>query len=178
MEGSITRCETRITTMTKWPNDTSKVDKLRRAGLYFGPVVLGAIAGNFVYGSACGGRSVVVGTSTPPLLNAVLLVGGAVLAWKVAEPIGRLSFATFVLYQIAVLFQTVAGVVLNEYALTVLLVVFALLLTRSAARRRSNGSRLLGGVTFAGAFVFSLGARHYSDVLIGLDTVVSSNPIC
>lgn len=164
--------------MTEWSTDTSNVDRLRRAGLYFGPVVLGAIAGNFVYGTACGGRSVVVGTSTPLLLNVVLLVGGAVMAWKVEEPIGRLSFATFVVYQIAMLLQTVAGVVLNKYGLTVLLVVFALLLTISAARHRSNRSRLLGGVTCLGAFVFSLGARHYADVLIGLDTVVSSNPIC
>src|SRR5687767_5815405 len=92
-----------------------KVDELRRAGLYLGPVILGSMAGNGLYGAACGGPSFVMGVSANPLvLRVAFVIGGVVLACRMKEPIGRVALLVFAVHQGILAYASVTGVGLRS----------------------------------------------------------------
>lgn len=87
-----------------------KVEEVRRAGLYLGPVILGSVVGNGLYGVACGSRSFVVGTSAQPLaLTFAFVIGAAILAWRFKELLGRVAMLVFAVHHGILAYASISG---------------------------------------------------------------------
>src|SRR5262249_23198720 len=153
---------------------TARIDQIRRVGFYFGPAILAAVLANVTYGFNCGGRLLLggIGAQTP-MLTLAFLVGGAIVAWRLREPLGRLAAVLCVAHQIVVLCGALDGVRVPPGLTTVTLSVWALVWTASAAREGHVRSFMIAGASFLVIFLFVLGARHWSDVLLGTRSVMS-----
>jgi hypothetical protein len=156
----------------------NRVDEIRRAGLYLGPVILGSVVGNGLYGVACGSRSFVAGTSAQPLaLTFAFVIGAVILAWRFKEPLARVAMLIFAVHHGLLTYASISGAGLNSVTMTVLIAVFAALLTASGARDGTARRFVIAGSGFVAMVVFSFGARYYADVLLGNHSVLSG-PIC
>ena len=151
-----------------------KIDRLRRAGLYFGPAILASVFANAIYGFNCSGKSVIDGSGVqPPILSFVFLIGGVIVAWRLREPLGRLAALLLVVHQLVLLWGVVGTVRLSPVLTTVTLIAWVLLWTASAAREATARGAIVAGAVFFAVSVLVYGARHYALVLSGNRSVTS-----
>jgi hypothetical protein len=159
----------------------SRIEDFKRAGLYLGPAILGAVAASSIYPVACEGRSLALAAGMPQgmMVNVLFLFGAVLVAWRVREPIGRAAFLAFAISQAVLTYSDLSATTPNRLLVGVPLVVFAVLLTASGARHaRWRRVVTIASVAFVAMFLFSWSTRHYSNVLIGRHSVLRPSPIC
>ena len=160
---------------------TSRIENFKRAGLYLGPAILGSVVANSIYRVACEERSLtlIAGMPQGTIVNVLFLLGAVFAAWRVREPMGRAAFLAFAVSQAVLAYADLSATTPNHLLVGIPLVLFALLLGASGARHaRPRRVVMIASVAFVAMFLFSWGARHYADVLIGRNSVLRSSPIC
>lgn len=148
-------------------------EDLRRAGLFFGVVILGFAASNMLYGIAHGTSRPFLGTTRPAWFSLGFVAAGAVIAWRMQEPVGRAAWIVFAIQHAFMAWAAMREIPVEVWTRTGLTSAFAALLTVSGARRRTTQTLRLAGLVFLLAVCLSYGVRYYADVVLGNGSVVS-----
>ena len=149
----------------------SKVDKLRRNGVYLGPVILASVVGNAVYGFVFATTVINVGGMSLPI-DVMFAIVGTALAWSMSEQLGRIGWAVFALhYGIQALLLPFEGRMSSLWSLG-LITLFAGLVTASGARDASRRTLLLAGGIFVATCVAVFVSRYYADELLGKHSLI------
>ena len=159
-------------------DEIDKLEQIRRAGLYFGPVILAAFLANALYEMECHATRFSLGPGVvQPVLIAPFLVFSLFLAWRFKEPLGRAALVMFALQEAifgyAALFRTAP----NGLVLGSLLIAFLTLFTASGARGAPPRRLALASCVFVAAFLFSWSLHYYANGVMGRHSVLSG-PMC
>jgi O-antigen ligase len=148
-----------------------KVEAVRLVGIYLGPVILGSVIGNAIYGFAFNTRAINI-EGVPVFIDVLFFIAGALIAWQMREPLGRSAWAVFALHHgLQALMAPLATRMRGLWSLC-LTVLFAVLVTGSGARSASRRTLALAAAISVIVVVAAFGARYYADELLGNHSVI------
>jgi hypothetical protein len=148
-----------------------KVEAVRQVGIYFGPVILASVIGNAIYGLAFNTRAINIG-GMPLFINVMFFIAGALLAWQMREPLGRIAWAVFALHHGLQALMAPLGARMGSLGSLWLTVLFAILVTGSGARTASRRTLVLAAAISVLVVVAVFAARYYADELLGNHSVI------
>ena len=148
-----------------------KVEAVREVGIYFGPVILASVIGNAMYGFGFNTRAINTG-GMPLFINVMFFIVGALIAWQMREPLGRIGWAVFALHHGLQASMAALGVRMGSLPSLCLTVMFAVFVTGSGARTAPRRTLVLTATISVLMMVAVFAARYYADELLGNHSVI------
>jgi hypothetical protein len=152
--------------------------ELVHAGSYIGPIILGLLAGNALYGLMSGAKAAIWTMPSAPSmstmssgLNVLFLLLGGYVAWVVGDVMARAGWTVFSANYAVRLLAPAHGLFV-VHLLTSGQLTFGILLTLAGIRQSPRIPLWIPASVFLIVLGFAFAARHYADVLLGNRSVL------
>jgi hypothetical protein len=151
----------------------------RRVALYIGPLLLGDLAARSMYRVICEGRTVALVSGPQHVLwSSLWIVMLLLVSWRLRDPLARIATGLWGIQHALIIYGSMSDVTISRTVIGTLTIGVGVLLTLSGARWGTPRWSLIVPGMFVGMFVFSWTTRHYSDVLMGRDSIFRASPFC